>query len=388
MGILQQLIQNGQQPIDQNQAASFAQAQQPQQSQGIVPDILSARFAPSMQDVGNADFQTGINHSLVTPQTVELQRLAPLMKLSELQQQQEQTRAMQMKNQMTAFQMPLMQSTMQRLYGQGQPQNISAQMQANAAQQPGAQSQPMQGNAVPYQEDQRITMAKLAAGMGNEGLSKAYMQDYENDPNVIARKATITSESQKTGDNTAEANKTLNVMQANLPTVLQRLSQMKGAATDASYGFGVNGEGEGFKQQYHNQINDSTSQANAILRQRAAQGVLPELGPQLAQAGIKGNKFLETLSSSASGLNLGDSPDAKQAAIEGLKQQYINNLKSTARQVTQYGGKAPSEADIDAAVAQFEKSSGISSQPVNAVQTPALTPELARQEAIRRGLLK
>lgn len=161
----------------------------------------------------------------------------------------------------------------------------------------------------------------------------------------------------KTGEHIGDAGKTLDIMQSNLPTVLERFQNMRSAANQASSGFGINEEGTGWKQSLQNSDIGSTDVgiANQKLKQYAAQGILPELGPQLAQAGIRGNKFLETLASSASGLDLAASPQAKQSLIDGLENTYIRNLKATAEQLRAKGQQAPSDADIDAAVAQLKQ---------------------------------
>lgn len=168
-----------------------------------------------------------------------------------------------------------------------------------------------------------------------------------------AAKAGATAAGTKTGDNAAEASKTLTVMQSNLPMLLQRLQQMRDAAKTADFGFGVNEEGTGLQQEMH-EYDPQKSAANNILLQRAAQGILPELGPSLAQAGIRGNKFLETIASTASGLNMAAHPEAKQKIIDGLESQYLNNFKSTATQVRSYGGQAPTDQEIDAQVAKLK----------------------------------
>lgn len=335
--------------------------QQPQGDGGMVQNILQQRFAPTPDDASQAAYQTIFSPQPVSSNQVMQQRIAvPLdtaTRLAQIQQQGEQARELQMKNQMTQFQMPFLQGQMQDLYGASQPQQPQ-----NGGFMPPAQVPQQNGSMPPVgfpanqnqssAPDSRLKKAELAAMMGNKPLSEAIMAEYNADPNVISGKETATKE----GGNAADAGKTLNVMSANLPVVMQRLQEMEDAVPNASYGLGVNNEGTGLKQQAASQFGYDKN--NAILQQRAAQGILPELGPQLAQAGIRGNKFLETLASSASGLNLAASPEAKTAAIQGLREQYISNLKSTARQVRAQGGQAPSDAEIDAQVAQFLKSTG------------------------------
>lgn len=153
-----------------------------------------------------------------------------------------------------------------------------------------------------------------------------------------AAKAGATSQSQGLGSTTAEIQKTYDLMGANLPIALDRFHEMSGAAKDASYGMFVDPQtGSGLMPGIHSALGDKTDRANAVLQQRAAQGVLPELGPQLASSGVKGNKFLETLSSNASGLDMSKGPQAKQAIVMGLRKQYINNMVSAHDQLVALG---------------------------------------------------
>lgn len=173
----------------------------------------------------------------------------------------------------------------------------------------------------------------------------------------LGAKSGAQTSAEDSAKNIIEASKTFAVANAGLPQVLQRLQDMQAVAKDASYGAGINAEGEGIKPIINNQFNTNTSQANAIMRQKPAQNIIAELGPQLAQGGMRGNKFLETLSSKASGINLDDSPSGKAAAINGLQQTYIGNLKAEAAAIRAQGGNAPADADIDAQVAKI--SSGL-----------------------------
>lgn len=146
------------------------------------------------------------------------------------------------------------------------------------------------------------------------------------------------SEGTKTGDNVAEAAKTLNVMAQNLPVLQGRINAMSDANKSSTFGPWNDEAGHGLATQYADFRNNPASVANAKLQQLTAQNILPELGPQLAQAGIRGNKFLEQLSSQSSGVDLGKGQDARQAQIDGLLSNYIQNMKSTYNQVKQYGG--------------------------------------------------
>lgn len=196
------------------------------------------------------------------------------------------------------------------------------------------------------------------------------------------------TEATTTGTNLAEARKTLAVMQSNLPALNARLNEMKTFAlgdpaqgiAPASYGSEhlIDQNGEGILADYHNTMKDPTSVSNTMLRQRAAQGVLPELGPQLAQAGIKGNKFLEQIASSASGINMNDAPAAKAAAIEGLRTQYMRNLQATQNQVAQLSGQPMPQQAIDTPAIANQTAPDQQASP----QMP--TPEMAKAILARR----
>lgn len=178
-------------------------------------------------------------------------------------------------------------------------------------------------------------------------------------PNPIEHKAQE-AEATKRGEVIADSRKTLEIMDSNLSALMQRLQEMRNAVPNADYGFGVDNEGTGFQQQL-SEYNPAKASANHVLLQKAAQGVLPELGPQLVQAGVKGNKFLETLASSASGMDMAANPKAKQGIINGLEAQYVRNLKSTAAQLRSYGYEAPSDEQINQRVDQIRKQIGTQS---------------------------
>lgn len=141
--------------------------------------------------------------------------------------------------------------------------------------------------------------------------------------------------------NRAEAEKTYDVMISNFPNMQQRIGDMSDANKKSSFGPFVNDpEGNGFVTSLQDsKLGDpATAAANAVLQQRAAQGVLPELGPSLAQAGIKGNKFLETLANSANNIDLSKGTVGRQTQIDGLMKAYIQNMKSQHDQIAGLGG--------------------------------------------------
>jgi hypothetical protein len=202
-----------------------------------------------------------------------------------------------------------------------------------------------------------------------------------------------TAEATKTGENLADAQKTYAVAAGSLPRALERFQQLREAVPKASYGLGVteNGSSElgagGLQTKIAQQFDPETNLANQTLKQASDQGILTELGPQLA--GLKGNKFLEGIASGASGLNMADSPEAKIHAIDQLQTQYVANMKSLAAQRRAYGDKsAPTDQQIDDAVA---KAQGFSAAPQTAAtqaQTAVNNPRSAQPKAPPMGTIK
>lgn len=175
------------------------------------------------------------------------------------------------------------------------------------------------------------------------------------DKNSSSALAGEKSEAEKGGENLAEAQKTFNVTLSNLPRALTRFDELRKASADASSGYGIDESGEGAKQTFAQSsagqfIEPKTATANQTIQQASKQGIIAELGPQLV--GMRPNKFLESIATGASGLNAADPPQTKINAVNGLQDQYVASLKSIANQIRSYGGKAPSEAEIDAEVAK------------------------------------
>lgn len=155
------------------------------------------------------------------------------------------------------------------------------------------------------------------------------------------------------GTGLGDAQKTLNVIKGTLPIALQRFNDMRIASNDATYGYGTEQDGSGLMQNLYTNFKDSkTGQANAYLAQNASQAVLPELGPQLQ--GMKPNKFLESLATNSSGINMKAAPDQKVGLVNGLDNNYVNQYKIAAAQVRNAGGQAPTDAEIDAEVADIK----------------------------------
>lgn len=197
---------------------------QPQQDTGgLVQGILSQRFQPTPQDVNEATTQSVIGR-MPTPYDTMQQRVAPgvdiASKLAQIQQQGEQTRALQMQNQMTQFQMPFIQGQMQDLYGSvNAPSTGGAAPDSNAVPSggltpPGAA--PASSTQTDMANDQRLKKANLAAMMGNKELYDFYMKSYLNDPTVQATqeaaKTTATETSKQNVEDKTQARGTQDII--------------------------------------------------------------------------------------------------------------------------------------------------------------------------------
>lgn len=400
MGILQYLLtgQSSQPPAQQG----FTPIQSlPQQDSGVAANILSQRFQPSSGDVTNSIQQNVFGRQgggWTTPEDVAKTSLSDQILQNEAQ-------AGQMKNQMTAFQMPLMQRQMQMMSGAltGQPtsklqpsNNIPGQMQQNAT----GVSNPAQNPN--YNTDSRVTMAKLAASMGNEPLAKAYQFDYENDPATIARTKGI--EAKATGEQTRlnESQKTALDIQKNInddadtalktKRILGEMGTLSKTMTPGKYA-GFNKSVAEWK--IANGIGTPTDQELAS----SSQGI-DKLTAQLATQAMteftKRGTQMEFKTFLANNPNIGMTPGGFQTLLAYMdktsnlplqKQQDFIKWKSPngqQRPLSEY-------PDFDA---QWNQSTNQNLG--NTLQPPTdstgnaslLTPEVAMAEAKRRGLLK
>lgn len=370
-------------PVDLAAVAAQYQASQPQQNDqsSFIQKILATRFQPNENDVSQSNINTAMAFGApnlfkpTTPQDIANQRtqteLAPYSTMldygiKERQAMPDFTKMAQMAFMKQASGQPMTlqdQSTINAWRSMGQngimfDPSTGSMIQTNTRMpggmaQPGMQQMPTgESNGQPLSQDQVLNNA---AGQPNTIRSNPQ----GNFPTPKSQGKFLENLAGKTGDALGDASKTLDIMQSNLPMALQRFENMRKAAENSNYGFGTNNEGTGFKQELSNQLSNDTATSNNTLQQYSSQGILPELGPQLAQAGIRGNKFLETLASNASGLNMSAPPATKKALIDGLENTYIGNLKSTAAQLRANGLPAPSDQEINSAVLQIKQSSSL-----------------------------
>lgn len=321
--------------------------QQPQDNGGLVQNILSQRFAPSQQDAAQATYQTLTSPQPVSSYTTQAQRLqAPMAvasQLGNLQQQGEQTRALQMQNQMTQFNMPFIQGQMQDLYNQPQNGNAPAQGQS-----PGLP--PVGFNAPNNQSapDPRLKRAELAAMMGNKPLSETIMAEYNADPNVIRKK----KEAETQGTDIENAQKGVVGIDSRLQNAIDILNEQIDLAPKTYSGW-MGEQQEKMERNYAN-INPKGEFPNLVAQTKFTQNnanLFTQELPAIMQ-GMPGSRMdipLINAIKNASQVNEYGAPAEKTAALQNLKtllMKYQQNTHNYAKQMG--GGETPIEPVNDA----------------------------------------
>jgi len=215
-------------------------------------------------------------------------------------------------------------------------------VQLNGGSSDGSQQQPQQP-----QSGLPLTPGGVQPGGNGLTVKQGYTGSYPANP---FQKSMAESMGSETGSKLADSQDEYNVQASQLPLALKLFQNQRAAAADASFGYGVNNEGTGWVQQFHNQAGDKIGQANTYLLQGAKQDILNQLGPAIKAMGGKGNKIIDNLATAATGLDMTAAPQAKQGAIDRNEQQFVARIKSNAAILRQNGLSAPSDAQIDAEV--------------------------------------
>lgn len=137
--------------------------------------------------------------------------------------------------------------------------------------------------------------------------------------------------------NAAAVQKNVSLMLNNLPVMQNQFQKMRDANQQSSLGPLNDEEGNGLLTTYHGLQNDPTSVANGALKKLSAQNVIREIGPQLQQGGVKGNKFLENVISDSSGVDLTSGKNDRANQIDLLQNNYVQGLQSSINQLKGYG---------------------------------------------------
>lgn len=189
------------------------------------------------------------------------------------------------------------------------------------------------------------------------------MEQWKANPSTIQAQKSAGTEGEHTGAEIGDAQKALNVMMSNLPAVLDRFQKMRVDAPDASSGLGVDSEGNGLYPKLANSAipflgDTKTARANANMKQLTAQGIFPEINSALGQSGTKGNRFLEQIINNASGIQMDSPGTSKIDQINNNQNIFIANAKATAQHLRDLGQQAPTDQEIDAAVAKASQGGG------------------------------
>lgn len=135
---------------------------------------------------------------------------------------------------------------------------------------------------------------------------------------------------EENADNAAENLQQYNSSRSQTQAVLDKINDMHQANKASSFNAMNTESGTGPATFYHRLEGDPTSQANAKLEQLKEQGLISQIGPQLAGTGSKGNKLLEGIIQGSDSFKLNTGKPAVATSIDGLGENYIRN------QVSQY----------------------------------------------------
>lgn len=231
------------------------------------------------------------------------------------------------------------------------------------------------GGAAPAQ---RFQQPPQRAGETNRAYMDRVNLEFEKhkaDPSYLKEKNAAEKSGGALGDEIGETAKLVNIVTTNIPAIVQRFQNIRDAAKDASSGYGISPEGEGWAVDAANAGYGvgltKTAEANSLLKQAVAQQMLPELGPALKQAGVTGNKFLEGISAEASGMRMDAPANVKIQLTDKLEMKVFNDVKAAAAQLRKMGQPAPTDAEIDDMVAQAKA----------ALKQPALSPSAPAADA-------
>lgn len=133
---------------------------------------------------------------------------------------------------------------------------------------------------------------------------------------------------QDQGANQAENLQQYIAASSNAKTVLDRINEMHQANKDSSYSVLNNEDGSGPTTFVDKANGNTASQANAKLHQIREQGLISQIASQLQGSNLKPNRALEGIISGADSFKLNQGKPATATSIDGLGENYFNNLVS------------------------------------------------------------
>lgn len=143
------------------------------------------------------------------------------------------------------------------------------------------------------------------------------------------------------GDNAAENLQQYNSSRSQTQAVLDKINDMHQANKSSSFNGANTEEGGSPVTVYHRLMGDPTSQANTKLEQLKEQGLISQIGPQLAGTGSKGNKLLEGIIQGSDSFKLNVGKPAVATSIDGLGLNYIRNQVGQYDKAVASGGSPP-----------------------------------------------
>lgn len=148
------------------------------------------------------------------------------------------------------------------------------------------------------------------------------------------------------GENAAEDLQQYISARTQTQSVLDKINDMHQANKLSSFN-ALNSEGgAGPMSFYHRLRSDPTSQANTKLEQIRDQGLISQVGPQLAATGAKGNRLLEGIITGSDSFRLDQGKPAVATSIDGLGLNYIRNQVSQYDKAKESGANPPALAPV------------------------------------------
>ncbi|CAK9249810.1 unnamed protein product [Sphagnum jensenii] len=164
--------------------------------------------------------------------------------------------------------------------------------------------------------------------------------------NINVNTAGSKKQAEDEGANAAENFNQYIASRSNMQPVLDKINEMHQANKQSSFNALNTEDGAGPITAYHRLESDPVSQANAKLEQLKEQGLISQIGPQLAATGSKGNKLLEGIIQGSDSFKLNTGKPAVATSIDGLGLNYVRNQISQYDKAVDSGSNPPPMAPV------------------------------------------